>query len=93
MNLLIFGDQTIQQSDTLRGLCSRTDSVILGSFLSSATAALRQEVDSLPRLEQPAIPPFRTPKQLIDAYYDRNLKDVRIESSMLVIAQLGEYIV
>lgn len=93
MNLLIFGDQTGQQSDTLRGLCSRTESAILGTFLDLATAALREEVNRLPQHEQPLLQPFQTLSSLVDAYYDKGLKDVRLESSMLVIAQLGEYIV
>lgn len=91
MDLLIFGDQATEQSDTLRSLCAHEESSILRTFLCRATTLLREEITQVTRSERPELPFFRAFQQLLDAYYTKGSKDVRIESFLLVVAQLGQY--
>jgi hypothetical protein len=92
MNLYVFGDQTADQIVLLRKIAARRDNSLLATFLERASAALRAEVQRLPKTQRSAVPDFLSISQLILAYVDLGKRIPEIESAFVTIAQLGHYI-
>lgn len=92
MNVLIFGDQTADQTTLLRQIVNRKDSTLLTSFLERAAAAVRDEVEKLPKIKRASIPDFLTISHLIEAYYEKGSKIPQLESCLVTIAQLAHFI-
>jgi hypothetical protein len=92
MNVLIFGDQTADQKQLLRQIVNRKDSTLLTSFLERAAAAVRDEVEKLPKVKRASIPDFLTISHLIEAYYEKGSKLPQLESCLVTIAQLAHFI-
>ena len=92
MNVLIFGDQTADQTQLLRQIVHRKDSTLLTSFLERAAAAVRDEVEKLPKIKRASIPDFLTISHLIEAYYEKGSKIPQLESCLVTIAQLAHFI-
>ncbi|KAJ1326724.1 naphtho-gamma-pyrone polyketide synthase [Microdochium nivale] len=93
MTLLLFGDQSLDThkfiADFLR---SGEPGVLAREFLRQAGDALRDEVDSLPRIERASIPVFRTLQQLNEKYHAQATRIPGVDSALLCIAQLIHYI-
>jgi hypothetical protein len=92
MNVHVFGDQTADQIALLRKIGSRRDNSLLATFLERASAALRSEVQRLPKRQRNAIPDFLSISQLVLAYIELEHKIPEIESAFVTIAQLGHFI-
>jgi hypothetical protein len=92
MNVLIFGDQTADQTQLLRRIVNRKDNTLLTSFLERAAAAVRDEVEKLPKIKRASIPDFLTISHLIEAYYEKGSKLPQLESCLVTIAQLAHFI-
>ena len=92
MNIHVFGDQTADQIPLLRKIVSRRDNSLLVSFLERASAALREEIERLPKIQRDAIPDFLTISQLVQAYVELGVKVPQLESVFVTIAQLGHFI-
>ena len=92
MNVLIFGDQTADQTQLLRQILKRKDNTLLSSFLERAAAAVRDEVEKLPKIKRASIPDFLTISHLIEAYYEKGTKLPQLESCLVTIAQLAHFI-
>jgi len=92
MNVLIFGDQTADQTQLLRKIANRKDNTLLTAFLERAAAAVRDEVEKLPKIRRASIPDFLTISHLVEAYYEKGLKVPQIESCLVTIAQLAHFI-
>jgi hypothetical protein len=92
MNVHVFGDQTADQIPLLRKVVSRKDNSLLSTFLERAAAALREEVERLPKIQREVIPDFLTISQLVEAYVELGSKVPQLESVFVTIAQLGHYI-
>ena len=92
MEILLFGDQTADQSLLLRKLAQRKDNAIVTTFLERAAVALREEIRRIPRIRREAIPDFLTISNLVEAYFNKNIKIPDIESTLVTIAQLAHYV-
>lgn len=92
-NVLIFGDQTAEQYPLLRKVVLRYQNPLVMSFLERVSVVLREEIKNLPRTQRDAIPDFLTVSNLIEAYYEPDVKKLpSMESALVTIAQLGHYI-
>ena len=93
MDLLVLGDQAVDTYLFLKDVLARGKSnTIFSSFLARVSAALREEVAQLPRLDRECIPDFSTVQELADRYHDQCILNPAIESALLCISQLGHYI-
>lgn len=91
MNLLVFGDQTVDQHSLLRSLCQIKGNVALSNFLEFSSSALRCEVEKLAKPRKDVIPYFQNIQQLNEVYYSSKLVLPEIESSLAVITQLAHF--
>jgi hypothetical protein len=92
MNVLIFGDQTADQSTLLKKLTCRKDNSLLASFLERSSVALREEIQRLPKTQRETIPDFLSLGDLVNNYYEKAVRVPQIESTLVTVAQLGHYI-
>jgi len=92
MNVHVFGDQTADQIPLLRKIFSRRDNSLLSTFLERSGAAVREEIQRLPKSQRDAIPDFLTLSQLVHAYVEKGVKVTQLESVLVTIAQLGHFI-
>lgn len=93
MAYLLFGDQSLDTHGFLADFCRQgSPSILAKTFLHQAGAALREEIDRLPRLERQKIPIFRTLQQLNTRYHAQTIKYPGIDSALLCITQLAHYI-
>ena len=92
MNVLLFGDQTADQSSLLRKVVNRRENALLQTFLDQVSVALREETRKLPKTVRDAIPDFLTLSHLIEAYFEKGTKVSQLESCLVTIAQLSHFI-
>lgn len=92
MDVLLFGDQTVNQYPILKKLTTKQNNALLSAFLERTSVALREETRKLPQVRRAAIPDFLTVSNLVEAYYEGSVKLPEIESSLVTIAQLAHYI-
>ena len=62
------------------------------AFLNQAGHALRNEIESLNKLERSRLPVFRTLQQLNERYFAQKLKHPGVDGALLCISQLAHYI-
>ncbi|KAI9688899.1 MAG: Type I Iterative PKS [Bathelium mastoideum] len=92
MNVLLFGDQTADQTSLLRKVVNRKENALLQTFLDQVSVALREETRKLPKIIRSTIPDFLTVKHLLEAYIEKGTKVPQLESCLVVIAQLSHFI-
>jgi len=92
MNLLIFGDQVVDQYPLLRKACTWKNNATLTTFLDRVSVVIRDEVQKLPKTERDQIPDFLTTWDLVEAYHSKGIKIPQMESCLVTIAQLAHYI-
>ncbi|ORY65292.1 polyketide synthase [Pseudomassariella vexata] len=93
MAFLLFGDQSLDTHSFLADFCrTGNPSVLSKTFLDQAGAALRDEIDKLPRIERQKVPVFKTLQQLNERYHAQSIKYPGIDSALLCVAQLAHYI-
>lgn len=92
VDLFIFGDQTASQEPLLQRIAARKDNGILTAFVQRATSLLRDETGALPHRRRVLMPDFSTLAHLVEAYYSNSTKVPELESSLLIISQLGHFI-
>jgi len=92
MNVLIFGDQTADQTQLLRKIVTRKDNTLLAAFLERSAAAVRDEVEKLPKIKRQHMPDFLTIGHLIEAYFEKGFKVPQLESCLVTISQLAHFI-
>jgi hypothetical protein len=89
----LFGDQSLGTYEFLAEFFRQWDPSILSQeFLKQVGDALRDEIDSWPRVERERIPTFRTLQQLNSKYHKQDIKFPGIDSALLCVAQLAHYI-
>jgi hypothetical protein len=90
---MLFGDQSIGTYAFLSGFYRETNQGILSkAFLNQAGEALRNEIESLGRLERSKLPVFKTLQQLNEKYHAEDLKHPGLDAALLCITQLAHYI-
>lgn len=90
---LLFGDQSLSTHAFLADFCRRGQpSILAKTFLDQAASALRDEIESLGKLQRTKLPTFRTLPQLNERYHQQKIKHAGIDSALLCVAQLAHYI-
>lgn len=89
MDILLFGDQTAEQSSLLKKIAHKKDNVLLSTFLERISVVLREEVTRLPRSQRDLIPDFLTIHHLVEAYGEKEQKVPHLESAFVTIAQIA----
>lgn len=92
MNILVFGDQTVDPHKFLLDALLLKEKPFLTNFLQRTHVALRAETRSLPRHRRDSIPAFSNIHELTISYIGSNIRDPAIDSSLLCIAQLSHWI-
>ncbi len=92
MNVLIFGDQTADQTPLLRSIVSRKDNSSLSTFLERGSLALKEEVQRLHLNQRSLIPNFLTVGHLLESYLQLGSKVSALESALLTLTQLAHFI-
>jgi hypothetical protein len=93
MAFLLFGDQSLNAYECLTGFFRRTELGILSkSFLEQASSSLQNEIDRLSSVDRQRIPSFSNIQQLNEKYHGSEQKNCAVDSALLCIAQLTQYI-
>lgn len=93
MAFLVFGDQSIDTHDFLADFYRRGNPSLLSvAFLKGAGTALSNEITRLPSHQRQQIPPFSTIRDLNERYYVSTTKCLAVDSALLCITQLANYI-
>ncbi|KAL8943834.1 MAG: hypothetical protein Q9216_000827 [Gyalolechia sp. 2 TL-2023] len=93
MRILLFGDQTTDPREHLRGqiLSGRTN-VLVNHFFQKVGIALKYEITQLSHLEQDGIPSFATLEELLERLPTTQAIHPGLASALLCISQLAEYL-
>ena len=91
MEVFVFGDQTADCHSFLNKVFVRKEDILLQTFLERASQAIRQEVSLRPHTSI-ALPNFGTIQELVDRYYQSEIPDPAIESSLVCLSQFAHFI-
>jgi Starter unit:ACP transacylase in aflatoxin biosynthesis len=91
MEIYVFGDQTADCRLFLQKAVARKEDVLLNVFLEKAAFAIRDEISKRAYV-QSDIPNFGNIQELADRYYERELPDTAIESTLVCLSQLIHFI-
>ncbi|KAL9004648.1 MAG: hypothetical protein Q9188_002539 [Gyalolechia gomerana] len=93
MKILLFGDQTTDPREHLRGqLLSGRTNVLVNHLFQKVSTALRYETTQLPYLERDGIPSFATLEELLDRSLTMQAIHPGVASALLCVSQLAEYL-
>src|SRR5436305_13563140 len=93
MDILVFGDQSIDSSPFITEFLAKgRPSILCTLFLEKVAAALRVEVSQLPSVEREQIPNFSTIQELNERYHEKQAPNPAINSVLLSICQFVQYI-
>jgi len=92
MDVLLFGDQTVDQYHLLRKTLARKDNALLTTFLERSAVALREEIRRLPKSRREEMPDFLTVSNMLENYSEKGLKVPEMESVLVAISQLSHYL-
>lgn len=92
MAILLFGDQTSDQTSFLKSVAIQKDNSILANFIERSTALLRDESQKLPYHRRQKIPQFLRLSELLSGYQDAGQKVPELEGALTTIAQIAWYI-
>ena len=91
MEIYIFGDQTADCRSFLSKVFHHRGSLLLDCFLEQAARAVQQEV-AIREYGFSRVPDFGTIQELSDRYYQQDIADPAIESTLVCISQLAHFI-
>lgn len=92
MDVVLFGDQTVDCKTFLKKTLRRKGCPLLSSFLEQVTAVLQTEISSLPSASRRHLPTFSNVAEFVERYYAESKPDVAIESTITCLAQLTHFI-
>ena len=91
MNILLFGDQTVNDHSLLRNLLRVKANICLSTFLDDSSFAIRSEIEKLAKPRRELIPPFQSFRDLLEKYCNDKLILPELESCFTVVAQLAQF--
>lgn len=91
MEVYIFGDQTADCRSFLSKVFHHRGSLLLDCFLEQTAQAVQQEV-AIREYGFSRVPDFGTIQELSDRYYQQDVADPAIESTLVCISQLAHFI-
>lgn len=92
MDVVLFGDQTVDPKQFLLKVLRRKGYPLLSSFFEQVQVALQDEITSLPSRSRRNLPPFSNIAELVERYYEADQPDIGIESTLTCLAQLSHFI-
>jgi hypothetical protein len=92
MDVVLFGDQTVDPKQFLLKVLRRKGYPLLSSFLEQVQVALQEEIASLSSRSRKSLPPFSNIAELVERYYEVDQPDVGIESTLTCLAQFSHFI-
>jgi hypothetical protein len=92
MDVILFGDQTVDPKQFLTKLLRRKGSPLLTSFLEQVQVALQIEISALPATCRKNLPAFSNLAELVDRYHAAEQPNIAIESTLTCLAQLTHFI-
>lgn len=92
MDVILFGDQTVDCQSFLKKALTRKGCPILTTFLEQAHAALQEELISLPSTSRRHIHIFSSISEFTERYYAAGQPDLAIESTITCLAQFIHFI-
>lgn len=92
MDIILFGDQTVEVRSFLNKVLLKQNSPLLSKFLQTTQDVLRNEVSHLPKDSRKRIPNFSTVHELVERYFSTGLPDAALESALVCLAQLSHFI-
>jgi hypothetical protein len=92
MDVVLFGDQTVDCEAFLKKTLRRKGCPLLASFLEQVTTALQNEISSLPSIARRQLPAFSNVAEFVERYYAESKFDVAVESTITCLAQLTHFI-
>jgi hypothetical protein len=91
MDVILFGDQTVDPKQFLTKLLRRKGS-LLSSFLEQVQVALQIEISVLPATCRKNLPAFSNLAELVERYHAAEQPNIAIESTLTSLAQLTHFI-
>ena len=92
MDVVLFGDQTVNCEAFLKKTLRRKGCPLLSSFLEQVTSVLQAEISTLPSASRRLLPNFSNVAEFVERYYAESQPDVAIESTITCLAQLTHFI-
>lgn len=92
MDVILFGDQTVDPQQFLAKILRRKGFPLLSSFLEQVHVALQEEISSLSAPHRRALPPFSNIAELVERYYAAENPNIALESTLTCLAQLTHFI-
>ncbi|KUJ15366.1 ketoacyl-synt-domain-containing protein [Mollisia scopiformis] len=92
MDVILFGDQTVDPQQFLTKILRRKGFPLLSSFLEQVHVALQDEISSLSSTHRAAVPPFSNIAELVERYYAAENPNIALESTLTCLAQLAHFI-
>lgn len=92
MDVVLFGDQTVDPKQFLTRVLRRKGCPLLSSFLEQVHVALQDEISALPAAARKSLPSFSNIAELVERYHSGEKPNVAIESTLICLAQLTHFI-
>ncbi|RDW91966.1 hypothetical protein BP5796_01360 [Coleophoma crateriformis] len=92
MDVVLFGDQTVDCQAFLKKALSRKGCPLLSSFLEQVHLALQDELHSLPASSRRQIPSFSNVAEFTERYCNNTTPSLAAESAITCLAQLTHFI-
>lgn len=92
MDVVLFGDQTVDCQAFLKKALRRRGCPILSSFLDQVQTVLQDEIASLPASSSRHIPPFTNLAEFVERYYTESEPNIVVDSVITCLAQLTHFI-
>jgi len=92
MDVILFGDQTVDPKQFLTKVLRRKGSPLLTSFLEQVQVALQDEISVLPATARKGLPAFSNVAELVERYHTAEQPNIAIESTLTCLAQLTHFI-
>lgn len=92
MDVILFGDQTVDCQAFLKKALRRPGCPILSSFLDQVQTALQNEISALPAASRRNIAQFTNLAEFVERYYVESQPDIVVDSVITCLAQLTHFI-